>query len=71
MKATNKTKPVYLAILSTLDAAWDLMQETNRAALRVGNRRDVVVVTDAPGGGWAVMDLNSAIELGNPYSWAV
>ena len=45
------------------------MRLQNRAAASAGNRRDVLCVTDGPSDNFAVVDLKTAIELGNGYSW--
>ena len=41
----------------------------NRACAAAGNRRDIFAVVDGPEDGFAVVDLNTAIELGGGYTW--
>lgn len=66
MKATE-----YLKMFTAENAAMTWMRNMNRTRAAAGNHRDVFVVTDGPEDDFAVMDLKSAIELGNGYKWEV
>ena len=59
----------YCKFFQTKDGAMQFMRLQNRAAASAGNRRDVLCVTDGPSNNFAVVDLKTAIELGNGYSW--
>jgi len=59
----------YCKFFQTKNAAMQFMRLQNRAAASAGNRRDVLCVTDGPSNNFAVVDLKTAIELGNGYSW--
>ena len=59
----------YCKFFQTKDGAMQFMRLQNRAAASAGNRRDVLCVTDGPSDNFAVVDLKTAIELGNGYSW--
>ncbi|MBV9657196.1 MAG: hypothetical protein JO295_03705 [Verrucomicrobia bacterium] len=64
MKTTS-----YLKTFSTEAAALDWMRMKNQACSRAGNRRDFFAVVDGPEDDFAVVDLATAIELGNGYRW--
>ncbi len=66
MKATE-----YLKMFKNENKAMQWMRMKNRACAAAGNRRDLFVVCDGPENDFAVMDLKSAIELGNGYKWEV
>jgi hypothetical protein len=59
----------YCKFFQSKDGAMQFMRLQNRAAASAGNRRDVLCVTDGPCDNFAVVDLKTAIELGNGYSW--
>lgn len=61
----------YLKFFASKERALDWMRMINTAAQRAGNKRDLMVVTDGPEDNFAVMDLDSAIELGGGYTWEV
>lgn len=62
------TKP-YLRFESNEQDALDIARAKNRACKRAGNLRDLYVVTDGPENNSAIMDLESAIDLGLGYRW--
>ena len=69
-KSSDKMKTqTYCKFFQTKDGAMQFMRLQNRAAASAGNRRDVLCVTDGPSNNFAVVDLKTAIELGNGYSW--
>lgn len=60
-------KNEYVKFYATESAAINRCEDRNRAARRAGNRSDTVAVVDGPDNNWAVVDLRTAIELGNGY----
>lgn len=66
---SHHMKTIYMKEFKTEGAAMDWMRLKNRAAKLAGNRRDMLVVTDGPSDNFAVVDLNTAIELGGGYKW--
>ena len=69
-KSSDKMKTKsYCKFFQTKDGAMQFMRLQNRAAASAGNRRDALCVTDGPSDNFAVVDLKTAIELGNGYSW--
>ncbi len=68
----NKMKThEYLKTFATEASAFDWMRFKNQAAKKAGNRKDFLVVVDGPENDFAVVDVNTAIELGGGYKWAV
>jgi hypothetical protein len=47
--------------------AIDWMQMKNRSCEKAGNKKDVYCLVDGPDDNYAVVDLRTAIELGNGY----
>lgn len=62
-------KTSYCKMHNTENSALQSMRLKNQACRKVGNRRDIFVVTEGPDGNWAVMDIKSAIDLGACYQW--
>ena len=75
--SVNKTilfpmKPsTYFKTFQTEAAAMDWMRMKNRACAAAGNRKELFAVTDGPEDNFAVLDIKTAIELGNGYKWEV
>ena len=61
------SRPGFLQLFPTEAEALDVMRRRNRA--RVGQRCPVFVVVDGPDDDFAVVDLESAIEMEMPYRW--
>jgi len=61
----------YLKMFKTESAAMQYMRMKNRACKAAGNRCDLYVVCDGPEDDFAVMDIESAIEMGMGYKWEV
>jgi hypothetical protein len=54
----------YLEVKTTKDEAWELMRSLNRASSEI-----IVAMVEHPDG-WAVCDLETAIDTGLTYEWA-
>lgn len=59
----------YIKVFEDENRAWDWMVMKNKACERAGNFRDVFCFVDHPEG-HAIVDLNTAIELGSGYTWS-
>lgn len=59
----------YIKMFASENDAMRWMRNMNRAFAAAGNRHSLAVVAAGPENNWAVMDLASAIELGNGYCW--
>jgi hypothetical protein len=45
------------------------MVRANQAYKRAGNKRDTACLVDGPDDNFAVVDLQTAVELGGGYRW--
>jgi hypothetical protein len=61
----------YMRFFEDKGQARDFMKEKNRACVRAGNRSDCYCVVDGPEDNFAVVDIDTAIELGGQYEWAI
>ena len=61
-------KATFIKLFKTENSAMSFMRTVNQARKAAGNR-DLVVFTDGPDNNFAVVDLGTAIELGNGYKW--
>ena len=59
----------YAKVFSTEQAAMIRADAKNRACRRSNNYRDVFVVLQDPDAFWWVMDLSSAIDMGQGYTF--
>ena len=57
----------YAKFFETEDAAIARAAMKNRACKRAGNYKDIYAVVDGPCDDYAVVDLNTAIDLGSGY----
>ena len=60
-------RDTYTVFFDTEDAAETRCAIKNRGAKLAGNYRDVYCVVDGPDDNYAVVDLTTAIDLGNGY----
>jgi hypothetical protein len=67
MGKMNK-REIYCRFFDTEDAARARCETRNRAARRAGNMRDIFCLVDGPEDNFAVVDLITAIELGQGYA---
>ena len=59
----------YLREFTDRDDAVAWMTQKNRACHRAGNTTDLYAVVDGPTDNFAVVDLDTAIDLGLGYEW--
>lgn len=65
------TAQTFIKQLTTYDEAFDFMLNKNKSFKRAGNSTDIYcVVPGSDGDNFAVVDLNTAIELGIGYVWS-
>jgi len=57
----------YCKFFDTEDAAFNRCQMKNRASRRAGNFKDIYCLVEGPEDNYAVVDLKTAIDLGNGY----
>lgn len=65
-----KKQKTYIKYFDTENAALDRCEMKNKACKRAGNYRDIYAVVDGPDYNFAVVDLDTAIELGFGYQIA-
>ena len=62
------TTNTYTKFFDTEDDAVDRCSLKNKACKAANNYRDIYAVVDGPEDNFAVVDLTTAIQLGNGYS---
>jgi len=62
--------PAYLAEFDDRKSAHTRMTLKNSACRAAGNHREIYALVAGPNKSWAVVDLPTAIELGNGYEWS-
>ena len=67
-------QPTYLRAFSDRDTAYTHMRNRNRASTPLdpnapAKHRDLFCLVDGPEDNWCVVDIMTAIELGNGYEW--
>ena len=60
----------YMMFFADKGAARDFAKEKNRAARRENKKNDCYCVVDGPEDDFAVVDIDTAIELGGQYEWS-
>lgn len=60
-------RETYIRFFATENDAIDRCSLKNRACRRAGNYKDIYCVVDGPEDNFAVVDLSTAISLGNGY----
>jgi hypothetical protein len=59
----------YVKEFGSEKAALDWMRMKNRATRQATGRRELFAVVPGPESGFAVVDLDTAIDLGASYTW--
>ena len=65
-----KKQETYIKYFATENAAFDRCTMKNLACKRAGNYSEIYAVVDGPEDNFAVVDLDTAIELGFGYQIA-
>ena len=66
-----KKSSEYLEVFTDENQAYDRMTIKNKACQNAHNYNDVYVLTEGPEPDtWAVLDINTAIEMDMLYRWA-
>jgi hypothetical protein len=65
MKTTNS----YLKFFADVDKAYNWMRMKNISCKAANNFKDLFVMIDGPENNFAVVDLNTAIDMNVSYEW--
>lgn len=60
----------FIKFFASHGEAFEYMQLKNKAARSAGNKADCYCVIDGPEDNFAVVDLDTAIDHGQPYKWS-
>ena len=60
-------KNTYVKYFNDENDAFNRCKSKNRACKAAGNYKEMYAVVDGPDNNWAVVDLNTAIDLGMGY----
>lgn len=60
----------YIKLFADYDEAFSLMRQKNISLKKAGNKADLYCVVPGPNDDYAVVDFDTAVELGSGYVWA-